>query len=96
MEQHRFIFLTNNIHPENITQDPDGNVTVILKDDIKIIHSYPGNKMKLYIGKNNVYILKDQSELEAVFRLYLENESLYSVLYEYASKNFKLEETKNG
>ena len=91
MEQHKFIFLTNNIHPQSVTQDPDGNVTVVLKDDIKVIHSYPGNRMKLYVGKNNVYKLKDQHDLETVFRLYLENESLYSVLYEYANKNFEIE-----
>lgn len=91
MEQHRFIFLVSNIHPQSVTQDPDGNVIVVLKDNIQVTHSYPGNKMKLYVGKSNVYRLRDQSELESVFRIYLENESLYSALYEYANKHFEIE-----
>ena len=86
MEQQKFIFLSNNVQADHVTQDEDGNTIVGLREGVKVAHNYKHNEMKITFEENDTsFLIPSREELEAVYRIHLENVNLQP-LYNYCEK----------
>lgn len=97
MEQIKFIYMANSMQVESVNQDEVGNTVVVVRDGVNITHNYKKNRMKLTFNEDNVsYVIPSGKELEAIYRMHLENKELMYILRDYCSKNLNKEESANG
>lgn len=89
MKQHEFIWAARNMKVGEARQDDSGKTCITLRPSILLIHDYKKkDRMTIeFHDDQSTYIIHDRKELEAIYRLHLENEHLSEVLHRYCSEN---------
>lgn len=87
MEQHKFIFMAHTIGGE-LKQDPDGNTTHYLRDNLSIVHNYKRNSLVMNISEEPKVecVIPGIVELEMIYKLHLEHTDVFEALRRYATE----------
>ena len=93
MTQPKFIWTINNSKPDGIVIK-GGVVHVDLRDGIYITHDYAKeDKIEICINRET-YCIADDSELEEILKMHLENKDASMIIYDYCKNNLHHEKDK--
>lgn len=91
MKQMEFLWMSNNIQPEEVIQGENGDVIVNLRKGIQVIHNYKrGNKMTVRFTEDQTsFVIPSKKELEDIYRMHLGNTNLINELRKYCDDNLQ-------
>lgn len=89
MKQHEFIWAARNMNVGEARQNDSGQTYITLRHGIQLTHDYKKkDQMTIeFLEDQSAYVIHDRKELEAIYRLHLENQNLNDVLRRYCSEN---------
>lgn len=92
MDQMKFIWLANQVHPEGgVTQDETSVVVMNLRPQIQVTHDYKKqDRIEIIFRDDNTrFFVEDHNALQEVFSIHLSNKDCVQLIREYAEKHFK-------
>lgn len=90
MQQHKFIWLANNLKFGNVTQDQSGNTTVELRSQIQLIHSYKKkNQIAIVFTEDQArFLIPSEDQLKDIVHIHTNNGSEHAIR-EYCINNLE-------